>query len=191
MTIDLIRVALNDEWLERAVDRARSLPVFEYSKRKAQANLVGCIGEVVFEAFLAHHGIAFEDHTASTERDYVIEGRLSLDVKTKDRTVRPASHYECSVPLYNHDHQRPDFYFFISLLRDRADRSSNPRRFKEAFLVGGIALPVLDAVAVHREEGEVDPSNGTRFWTDCLNVRIDQLASNAEMLEVFRGARHR
>lgn len=181
------RLTLSDQLLGLAVERARSLPVFEYSHRKSEANLVGCIGEVVFEAFLRHHDIAFRDDTISTRRDYVVAEGLTLDVKTKDRTVPPRLDYENSVPLYNHVHQRPDYYYFVSLHRDDQQDPADPRKFKEAYLVGGIAIGELDAVAVHRKKGEVDPANGTRFWTDCLNVRMDQLTSNADMLKVFRG----
>ena len=182
------RLSLSDQLLELALERARSLPIFDFSHRKAEANLVGCIGEVVFEAFLKHHGVEFRDDTTSTKRDYLIARNLTLDVKTKDRTVPPRLDYENSVPLYNHVHQRPGYYYFVSLRRDGPSNSPDPRNYKEAYLLGGIALTELDAVAVHRKKDEVDTSNGTRFWTDCLNVRMDQLRSNAEMLEIFRGA---
>lgn len=182
------RMTLEAELLEAAINRAEDLPVLSNSYRREQANLVGCIGEVVFEQFLSHHQIEFKDVTRSTRRDYVIGKSLSLDVKTKDRTVRPSMTYENSVPLYNHEHQRPDYYYFVSLLRDRSASLDDPRRFKEAFLVGGISLPDLEREAVHRKTDEIDPANNTKFWTDCLNVRMDQLESNAAMLEMFRAA---
>lgn len=179
------RLVLSKELIDLALDRAGSLPVFDYSHRKEQANLVGCIGEVVFEAFLRRHEIEFRDETVSTRRDYLVADALAIDVKTKDRTVPPRRDYDNSVPLYNHDHQRPDYYYFISLRRD-GQPSSDPYRFKEAYILGGIGIAQLDTIGVHWKKGEVDPSNGTKFWTDCLNVRMDQLLSNAEMLEIFR-----
>lgn len=107
MTANYRRMALTDAVLGAAMARAGALPLFENSRRKREANLVGCIGEVVFESFLHRHGIDFRDHRESARHDYVVGG-LSIDVKSKDRTALPERHFDNSVPLYNHEHQRPD-----------------------------------------------------------------------------------
>jgi hypothetical protein len=176
-------VPLGDDILDTALRRARSLPVFENSHRKLQANIVGCIGEVVFERFLERHGIAFEDRRESTRHDYAFPEGTTLDLKTKDRTVRPKIDFDNSVPLYNHEHQRPDLYYFVSLLRDRSDDDEDIARFKMAFLLGGIDIGTLDRDGTKWEAGQTDPRNGTKFWTACLNVSMAQLFSNADMLE--------
>lgn len=93
------RVSLRKALIDEAVRRAENLPVFENSHRGPHANLVGCIGEVVFERFLEHHGIDYVNVTGSTRRDYVVRGAISLDVKTNDRTVAPRRSYENLVPL--------------------------------------------------------------------------------------------
>ena len=164
-----------------------SLPIFDYSHRAFEANLVGCIGEVVFESFLDHHGISYQDDTWSTERDYVIAGKFSVDVKTKDRTVYPRRDYDNSVPIYNHEHQRPDFYYFVSLVRDAGKAADDPRRFDVACLMGGIGQGRLESRATRWEAGQTDPRNGTKFWTACLNVSMTDLQSNAEMIAIFKG----
>lgn len=63
-------VPLGDDILNTALRSVRSLPVLENSHRKLQPNIVGCIGEVVFERFLERHGIAFEVRRESTRHDY-------------------------------------------------------------------------------------------------------------------------
>src|SRR6056297_2240089 len=138
-------IPLDKTILEAALERAKSLPVFENSHRQLQANIVGSIGEAVFEQFLERHSIPFEDHRDSTRHDYIIGEGITLDLKTKDRTVRPRINYDNSVPLYNHGHQKPDYYYFISLLRDaHCDDHEDINRFKKAFLLGGIDISKLD-----------------------------------------------
>lgn len=178
-------VPLDENLLGAALSRAEGLPVFEGSHRQLQANIVGSIGEVVFENFLSRNNIPFEDRRESTDLDYIVGKGITLDLKTKDRTVKPKIFYDNSVPLYNHEHQRPDFYFFISLLRDPSFGEEDIRRFKTAFLVGGIDIGTLDRDGKKWEAGETDPSNGTTFWTACINVSMEQLYSSTEMLKIF------
>lgn len=180
------RVTITPPLLREAVERARVQPVYENSHRKGDANIVGCIGEVVFEKLLSHFGIEFEDCRDGTEHDYRI-GDITVDVKTKDRTVPPRSWFENSVPLYNHEHQRPHFYYFVSLLRDQGIGHANPGRYTRAYLLGGIDLETLDREGTTWETGQTDPSNGTTFWTACINVSMAQLISNREVLRCLRG----
>lgn len=180
------RVVLTQALLDVAFQRASLLPIFDYSHRKFEANYVGCIGEVVFERFLDHHRICYRDDTSSTERDYVIDDEFTVDVKTKDRTVLPRADYDNTVPLYNHEHQRPDFYYFISLLRDTTAEANDPYRFSVACLLGGISLADLDRVGTRWKAGQVDPRNGTKFWTSCINVPMTELLSNDDFLACLR-----
>ena len=169
-----------------AVARAAKLPVFEGSHRKEAANLVGCIGEVVMERYFTVKGIEFERRLESTTEDYLVGRKFTLDVKTKDRTVVPKDYFDNSVPLYNHDHQRPDYYYFVSLLRDKSIDENDPRRFVKAFILGGMDINTLDRTGKRWEAGETDPSNGTKFWTACINLRMLDLLSNSQMLDIFR-----
>lgn len=177
-------VTVTPALLETAFERAKLQPIYEYSHRKKEANIVGCLGEVVFEKFLAHFGIEFEDCRHGTEHDYRVSG-YTVDVKTKDRTVAPRLDFDNSVPLYNHEHQRPDYYYFVSLLRNPAIDARNPNRFTHAFLVGAIDLETLDRDGTRWEAGQTDPTNGTTFWTACMNVTMGQLLSNETILSRF------
>ena len=107
-----------DIW-RAAAERAAATPVYAGSHRKEAANQVGALGELVFESLLTAHGIPFQARYQTTE-DLEILGD-TVEVKTKDRTARPQPGFGCSVPLYNHEHQRPSRYLFFSLLRDRTD----------------------------------------------------------------------
>jgi len=189
MTKTYTRLFLGREWLDIVYSRASNLPEYGFSHRKLQANYVGCIGEKVMTEFFQKHNIAFADDRHLTSHDFSIGGKITLDVKTKDRTVLPKIHYDNSVPLYNHEHQRPNYYYFVSLLRDRNSAESDIYRFKEAFILGGIDIQRLDKIGKKWGAGETDPTNGTKFWTACINVGMDDLIPNNEMISVLKSGR--
>ena len=39
----------------------------------------------------------------------------------------------------------------------------------------------LEKIGKNWRAGEIDNSNGTKFWTDCINIKINQLIRNDEM----------
>jgi hypothetical protein len=164
---------------DRAQERALAMPVYENSHRKFKANQVGALGEVVFEAFLEHYNIPFTASYKTTE-DIKVFGD-TIDIKTKDRTVYPQPEYDCTVPLYNHEHQRPSRYVFVSLLRNATDTGENIERFSAAYLVGWCTLDRMEQGKIW-EEDEVDPRNGTKFWTRCKNVYISDLRPMTELV---------
>ena len=164
-------------WRE-ADRRVEKLPVFKGSHRKVAANLVGCLGEIVVEKWLDAEGIPIIPELAETTHDYKLTSGLgTFDVKTKDRTVKPRPDYDCSVPLYNHAHQQPDYYVFISLQRDRNDKRTSAELYHTAYILGGIDQEGLSAKGKVWKRGQVDPANGTKFWTDCINLHISDLIS--------------
>ena len=178
-------VILNSNHWDAASERVEKSKIFKNSHRKKEANQVGYLGEVVFEAFLKYNQINFIDDRKKTTHDYTISDSLTLELKTKDRTVKPEKHFDNSVPLYNHGHQRPHYYYFISLLRDRADKSKHITRFTHAFILGAIDIVTLEKDGKHWKKGQIDASNNTQFWTDCINVSMEQLIDNNEMLKFF------
>lgn len=156
--------------------RVSKLPIFKRSHRKGAANIVGCLGEVVVEQWLEAEGITIIPELEQTTHDYRLINGETFDVKTKDRTVAPKPFYDCSIPLYNHAHQRPDYYIFVSLQRDSKNKSESADRYHTAFILGGINQAQLDKHGKVWRAGEVDPANGTKFWTDCKNVQVSTLS---------------
>ena len=167
-----------------AEERASAMPVYAGSHRKEAANQVGALGEVVFEYFLKRKGIPYTPRYETTE-DLLVNGD-TIEVKTKDRTVRPRPDYDCSVPLYNHEHQRPARYVFVSLYRDRDDRRRTIDRFTRVWLLGWCTLGQLEAIGRKWDAGETDPANGTTFWTACVNVAIGELSDMDSLVEDYR-----
>lgn len=185
MARTFIKMTLSKEHWNLASERVESSKIFHNSHRKKEANQVGFLGEVVLEDFFTSRGVKFVDDRDKTTHDYLINGSITLDLKTKDRTVAPTLLYDNSVPLYNHDHQRPDYYYFISLLRNKLDRSEDINRFTDAYIVGGIDFDSLEETGTHWKKDQVDMTNGTKFWTDCINISMEALINNNEMLRIL------
>ena len=183
MALTYRRKRLAPRHFDRALSQIRRLPVFAGSHRKQQANEVGVLGEVVLEEFFQDHHLNYQDARTCTTHDYVMESGTTVDVKTKERTVRPKSDYDNSIPLYNHTHQRPDFFYFVSLMRTPDRTTKGVRRFVEAHILGGIAWDQGETLGTRWQAGEVDPANGTQFWTDCLNIRMADLLENQVMID--------
>lgn len=148
------------------------MPILRGSHRGKAANEVGCMGEIIVEEVLKALEVRFE-FIGATSHDLRIGDEL-WEVKTKERTVAPQPFYDCSVPLYNSDHQQVDRYVFVSLLKGGGTHLG-VKRFKTAFLLGIATREKIYAENRVWRAGDVDPSNGTKFWTDCMNLPISKL----------------
>lgn len=178
--MQLVRVRITDAHRADAQRLCDERPTYRGSHRGAPANVVGALGEVLALEFLTGNGLRFV-HDDTTTHDLRFPVGHTLDVKTKDRTVAPKAHYECSVPQYNHDHQRPNYYLFVSLQRPR-DIPTGITAFHTGYICGAASLAQVDRAPLRRT-GDIDPSNGIRFWTACHNLRIDRLVTPRQALQ--------
>lgn len=161
--------------LEAAQERAEAQGALDKSMRGMQASQVGALGELVGIRLLRERKVLFTE-VFSTQYDvaFIQEGRSrTMEFKTKERTVPPEPHFDCTIPLYNHEHQRPDYYFFISLLSK--GKSDDINRFTKAYVLGVITLGELDSVGVRWNTGQVDKSNDWSPTIDCINVKVSDL----------------
>lgn len=176
------------EWVyKEAESRAEKLPIYFNSHRKEQANKIGCLGEVVAEEWMKRNKITFKSALEETTHDYLINDRLTIDVKTKDRTVAPRIDFDNSTPLYNHNHQKPNYFLFVSLQREKNKKGNDIRNYHTAYIVGAISYEELNKIGIIFYKNEVDPRNKTKFWTDCINIQMSQLISTKETSRIFRG----
>lgn len=165
------RIVITECMHVQAHARAESLPAWRLSMRGPEANVVGVLGEVVVEHWLKSNNIEFIDERNKTTHDYkLLDGVSTFDVKTKDRTVPLKLDYECTVPLYNHGHQQPNYYIFVSLERNIRVAKDDIRRFHSAYIAGGMNQNQLKAKQRKFSKGDVDPSNNMIIKMDCLNV---------------------
>jgi len=168
-----------------ATNRANEIPIYENSHREHDANIVGALGEVVAEAWFRENDLEVLDERDKTTHDYLFASGVRVDVKTKDRTVPPRAYYDCSVPLYNHEHQRPDFYVFVSLQRPK-HKSSDASSFTDAYLLGMTDQATLNDIGVIWKADQTDERNNTTFWTDCINIEVQQLIAPEDAVKKLR-----
>jgi hypothetical protein len=146
--------------------RADAMPEYRRSMRGAAGNEVGALGELLAIEYLTTLGIPVED-TGTVDCDLTTPFG-TIDVKTKERTVRPQAHYDCTVPDYVRDHQRPDWYLFVSLV---GRPGQGVGRFTEGWLLGTISAGEFDRLAVRWEPGRKD-GNGWEATVTCCNVKV-------------------
>jgi hypothetical protein len=165
-----------EPYLEAAQARSEELGELKGSMRGTQANQVGALGELIGLDYLRSCGLQVEE-VFSTSYDVAvnIDGKpKTLEFKTKERTVVPQPFYDCTVPAYNHSHQRPDYFLFISLLS--SGKSDDITRFSRGFILGSITLERFEEVSTPWNPSQTDNSNGWKPTIECHNVSISQLA---------------
>lgn len=139
------------------------------------------------ENWLKSNNIGFIDERCETTHDYsLINSTKTFDVKTKDRTVPFKSSYECTVPIYNHQHQKPTYYIFVSLERSKDNQKLDISRFHTAYIVGGLNQKQLEKFARKLHAGDIDTLNGMEVKMDCLNVYGHQVTAPQEVIKKWK-----
>jgi hypothetical protein len=177
----MIHVSLTDELQREAQRRADAMPVLKNSQRGAEANTVGCLGELVVEHVLQQNGVPF-DREHKTTHDLAFPDGRTMEIKTKDRTVVPQPFYDCTLPAYNIEHQQANMFTFVSLYRPSKDLKGKAENYTDAYVLGVIGKSKFRRDAKYWEKGSVDPSNETKFWTACYNVYVNQLMDFEEAI---------
>jgi hypothetical protein len=161
--------------LEEAQKKADEMGHLYFSMRGPQAAQVGALGELVGMEHLTRCKIPYEE-VFSIEYDVKFPAfgkENTLEFKTKERTVAPQEHYDCTAPLYNQDVQRPDYYMFISLLS--TGKSDDINRFKKAYILGTIDKESFSHKSQLWTRDQMDSTNGWVPTYDCLNITISDL----------------
>ena len=156
------RYKIQTDTLLRIKDRAKTLPLLNNSIRKGKGAVVAYIGEELVKKIL---GGEIRD---TYDYDIVYGDNIKVDVKTKERTVAPKEHYNCTVADFN-TKQNCDEYAFVSVLGDHS----------AAWYLGKISKEDFYKEATFYKEGELDPDSppGRDFYfkADCYNIPISEL----------------
>lgn len=150
--------------------RADATPELRRSMRGAEGNEVGAMGELIAMRYLDMAGVLYLDEGKVNHDLRTAHG--TMDVKTKERTVEPRPHYDCTVPDYVGDAQQPDWYLFVSLL---SDGSPGCGRFKRGWVLGTIRRELFYEVASEWKPENVDVSNGWKPTIKCWNAPVSAL----------------
>lgn len=128
------------------------------SIRKGQGTFFGCLGESLF-----HHIYPNAIRANTYDYDFIYYNK-KIDIKTKERTVPPKIHYECSVNTMN-GKQNCDYYVFTQIL-DSATTG---------WILGKIPTEEFFDTAKLYKKGTRDPRNNFTFHCDTYNIPISQL----------------
>jgi hypothetical protein len=158
-----IEIPITAEMIFEASDRAARMGELKNSIRHGEGNIIGFLGEAITLQ-------AFPGAISCPTYEYdILRNNQRLEVKSKDRSVRPELHYEVSVAEYNST-QHADFYIFCSLYR--------PKEFivpTVGYVVGYMSPTEFKQRARFLKAGDVDTSNGWECKADCWNLPIEHL----------------
>ena len=180
----MIRINITEDMRQETRRISQTLPILDRSIRGQEANIVGRLGEVVAESWLRDNNIQLVDQRDRTTHDYLLpDGLTSLEIKTKDRTVPLQYNYECTVPAYNHDHQRPDYYLFISLLKSKDESIDFIDRFTTAYIAGSVTRDQFNAKSRFFRAGDIDQANNMTIRIDCHNIFVSELTTPEDTIK--------
>ena len=162
-----IKVPTDPEMCSTAWERAKALGALNHSIRGGTGNLVGYLGQMAVEKAIV--GMKRED-TYDYDLIYDDNGeKRTADVKTKDRTIFPLPHYECSISEYNTE-QATDYYIFASTYRIVGTYD-----YSLVFVLGYIEKTEYFKKARFLQKGDIDPSNNFAVRANCYNLAIKDL----------------
>tara|TARA_A100001515_G_scaffold144911_1_gene150706 strand:- start:1748 stop:2224 length:477 start_codon:yes stop_codon:yes gene_type:complete len=154
----MIEVTITDEMLLAARAKAVEMGKINNSILKGGGNVAGFLGEQVAMSVLGG------DWNNTYDYDFTTEAGKRVEVKTKQTSVKPLPHYECSIAKFN-TKQDCDAYAFVRVLND----------FSIGWFLGVLTKETYFDKANFLKKGDIDPSNNYTVKADCYNVRIDQL----------------
>jgi hypothetical protein len=168
MLLCMTHIHVTSAHIEQALINAEKIPQnIRNSIRKGKGRGIGCLGEIILAEFLGvpvsntfNHDLIFKD--------------CKIEVKSKERTVSPESHFNASVANFN-PHQKCDFYAFLSITQ----RHRQPfNEIKDAYIMGVISKARFFEEATFYKKGELDPLSPGGLWAfraDCYNVPYSTL----------------
>lgn len=156
----MIEVAVTDEMLLEARAKASEMGKLRNSITSGAGNIAGFIGEAIAQKILGGELKNTYDY------DLVLPDGKTVDVKTKQTSVKPLESYDCSIAAFN-TKQDCDYYCFVRVKND----------LTVGWYLGVYCKLLYMKEAVFMKKGMIDPSNGYVVKSDCYNIKINQLRS--------------
>jgi hypothetical protein len=144
--------------LIEARDKAVEMGKLKNSILNGAGNIAGFIGEAIAQKVLGGQLINTYHY------DLVLPNNTTLDVKTKQTSVKPLPSYSCSIASLNTE-QFCNYYCFIRVKND----------FSIGWYLGVYEKEQYFKDATFLKKGSVDESNGYVVKSDCFNLPISQL----------------
>ena len=153
----MIKVEITEDMIAAANNKAIEMGKLNNSILNGAGNIAGFIGEQISLKVLGGLWI-------NTYAYDIMVGDKRIDVKTKQTTVTPLPHYECSIAAFNIK-QKCDAYAFVRVLKD----------LSTGWFLGVLEKDAYFNAATFMKKGNIDPSNNFTVRADCYNLRIDKL----------------
>jgi len=154
----MLEVQITPEMVQKAKMKAAHMGTLNNSIRQGDGNVVGFIGEQIAQQVLG----ATERN--SYDYDLILPNGQTVDVKTKQTTVKPRTDYDCSVAAFN-TKQKCDYYAFVRVKSD----------LTTGWYLGAYKKNEYFQNAVSLKKGQIDPSNNFTVKADCYNMKISDL----------------
>ncbi len=154
----MIEVVITGDMLVTARDKAAEMGKLRNSIISGAGNLAGFIGEAVAQQVMG--GVLANTY----DYDLILCNGKTVDVKTKQTSVKPLETYECSIAALN-TKQDCDYYAFVRVKND----------FSVGWFLGVYEKQQYMLDAKYLTKGTIDPSNSYVVKSDCYNLPIHQL----------------
>ncbi len=175
----MISYPITEHHLQKARERSIDRIIYN-SVTGIRGNMLGALGEVMFEHWATDNNIGFTDLAHDMKDDYVLDSGLTVEVKTKLRNVPARPDYEVSVTEYNHHRQKSDYFIFVSLQKDK-----NTNKIHTAQILGGCEYSLFDTKGIKRPKGQAQ-TNGMTMPIDAINLFIYDLINPLRVIELWR-----
>lgn len=166
-------VPITQEMYDWAAPRADDIGRLRNSIRQGSGNICGMLGEAALLKGLPG------TQSLNTFQHDVQYDEITLEVKSKDRTVVPDMTFEASVANYN-PNQKADCYVFTSLLRDKSTG-----RYTHCYLMGMIDKHRYFKDATFLRKGDIVDTNNFVVRANCYNLPYSQLIGMDFLSEVY------
>ena len=154
----MIEVVVTGDMLVTARDKAAEMGKLRNSIINGAGNIAGFIGEAIAQQVMG--GVLANTY----EYDLILCNGKTVDVKTKQTSVKPLETYECSIAGLNAT-QECDYYAFVRVKND----------FSVGWFLGVYKKQQYMLDSVFLKKGTIDPDNGYVVRSDCYNLKINQL----------------
>ena len=162
MTDNITLINITSSMRDTASEKSKKMGVLRHSIAKGKGNMYGFLGEGLFKQY-ASPFYKVETHN-TYDYDFLVNGDIRIDVKTKSTGVRPLSYYDCSVAEYN-TKQKCDVYVFTRILYS----------LKKLWIVGWLPKQEYFNESTFLKKGSLDEDNGYEVKASCYNLKINKL----------------
>lgn len=161
----MIEVVITGEMLVTARDKAAEMGKLRNSIINGAGNIAGFIGEAIAQQVMG--GVL----TNTYEYDLILDNGKTVDVKTKQTSVKPLDTYECSIAGLN-TIQECDYYAFVRVKND----------FSVGWFLGIYDKNQYMLDSIFMKKGTIDTSNGYTVKSDCYNLKIHKLKGHTHAI---------